>query len=97
MKIVQKYLDNFRLFAEAGQKLLLRGLITGLAKKGEHILFVSLHAGLVEGVDAQKIAADAAGFLEEVDEIAEAVFVHALGTDYKVGHVAVRVGKESAR
>ena len=45
--------------------------VTGFLEKFEHILFICLNTGLVEGVHAQHIAADATCFLEEVDELSE--------------------------
>ncbi len=43
--------------------------VAGLAEKSEHVLLVSLNAGLVEGVDCEEITGDAACLLEEVDEL----------------------------
>ncbi len=43
------------------------GLEAFLAEQGEHVLLVSLYAGLVEGVHLKHVAAEGAGHLEEVD------------------------------
>ena len=45
---------------QAGLQLGLPGLVAGLAQKGEHIALIGLHAGLVEGVDLQQMAGQAA-------------------------------------
>ena len=36
--------------------------IAGFFEESEHVALVGFHAGLVEGVDAEDVAADAAGF-----------------------------------
>ena len=67
-------------------------LITRLAQKLEHIPLVKLHAGLVKGVNPQQIGGDAAGQLEEIEEVAQLHIVqltHVHGDDR---HAAVRVG-----
>ena len=47
------------------------GFVAGLFEQGEHVALVGFYAGLVEGVDAEEIAADAHCFLEEIDELSE--------------------------
>ena len=71
-------------------------LVSRLAQKREHVLLVSLHAGLVEGVDPQQIARYAAGELEEVNERADAGLVPAPGLQHQVGHAAVHVSQQGA-
>ena len=46
-----------------------------LAEQCKHILLVSLHTGLVEGVHSKHIAADAATNLKEIDELANVVCI----------------------
>ncbi len=60
-------------FLQPGLQGGLHILVAGLAQQGEHVLFIGLHAGLVEGIDLQQIAGQAAHILEEVDQIAHAV------------------------
>ena len=55
--------------SEAGLDGLAFLFVAGLAEEGEHIALVGLHAGLVEGVDVEDVAAYAASLLEEVDEL----------------------------
>ena len=38
-------------------------LIAGLAQKGEHILFIAFHTGLIKRIHTQKIAGNRAGLL----------------------------------
>ena len=56
---------------EAGLDGCTLGFVAGLVEQGEHIFLVGLHAGLVERVHAQNVAADAAGALKKVDELAQ--------------------------
>ena len=71
-------------------------LVSRLAQKSKHVLLVSLHAGLVEGVDPQQIAGYAAGELKEVNERANAGLVPAPGLQHQVGHAAVHVSQQGA-
>lgn len=41
-------------------------LVTRFVEQGEHVLLVGLYARLVERIDSQNVAADAACLLEEV-------------------------------
>ena len=66
-------------------------------EQGEHILLVGLYARLVERVDSQNVAADAACLLEEVEQTADALFVQSGNDDAYVGHAAVDVGKLCAQ
>jgi hypothetical protein len=58
------------IFCTARQRLRLL-LVAFFAQEREHILLVRLHAGLVERVDAQDVAGEGYGFLEEVEELTE--------------------------
>ena len=60
MRALQPCLDGFRSL-----------FVAGFVQQGEHILLVRLHAGLVERIDAEDVAADAAGALEEVEQRAD--------------------------
>ena len=71
-------------------------LEAGFPEKSEHILFIGLHAGLVEGVDTEGVTADAAGKFEEVDELAKCVFVDVFHLDFEHGYAARDVGFDSA-
>ena len=55
---------------QLGFQFRLAVLIAGLAQQGKHVLLVSLYARLVEGVHFQQIAGQAAGVLEEVNQLA---------------------------
>ena len=44
--------------------------LIGFPQEREHVLLVRLHTGLVKGIDAQDVAADAAGQLKEVEQLA---------------------------
>ena len=46
-------------------QLCLHIFIAGLAQKGKHILLISLHAGLIEGIHAQQVAGQAADILKK--------------------------------
>ena len=72
------------------------GFVAGLVEQGEHVFLVGLDAGLVEGIHAEQQAADAAGALEEVEELAEVVLVELRQGDFQVGHAAVHVGELGA-
>ena len=48
----------------------------GTAQESKHVLLIGLHAGLVEGVDLQHVAADAAGELKEIEELAQSAGIH---------------------
>ena len=56
-------------------------LVAWLAEEGEHVLLVGLDARLVERIDAEHVAADTAGLLEEIEEGSEVVFVDALDAE----------------
>ena len=71
-------------------------LETGFAEEVEHVAFVGLDAGLVEGVDTERVAADATGKLKEVDQLAEGVFVDTVDRDFHHGHATVDVGFDGA-
>ena len=73
---------TFQLF----QQSLPQFFIAGLAQQGEHVLLIGLHAGLVKGIHVQQIAAQAAGILEEVDQLAQGMGVLAAGLDDDVGY-----------
>ena len=49
--------------------------IAGLVEERKHILLVRLNAGLIERVDAQDVAADAASLLKEVNQLSEVILV----------------------
>ena len=67
------------------------GFVAGLVEEGEHVFLVGLHAGLVEGVHAEHVAAHAAGFLEEVDELAQVLLVEGWQGDEHAGYATVNV------
>lgn len=67
-------------------------LVAGFCKEGKHVALVGFHAGLVEGIDTEDVAADAASFLEEVDELAEIFLLDSGDGHEDVGHSAVNVG-----
>ena len=69
------------------------GLIARLAEEGKHVLLVGFHTGLVERIHAKYEARDAAGALEEVDELAEVVGIEFGHDDAEVGHAAIDVGQ----
>ena len=68
-------------------------LVSRLVEQGEHVLLVRLDARLVERIDFQHIAADAAGFFEEVEELADVVLVDFREGNLEVGHTAIDVGE----
>ena len=68
-------------------------LVAGFVEQGEHVLLVGLYTGLVEGVDAQHVTADATTDLEEVDELADVVFVELGNADTDVGYTTVDVSQ----
>ena len=53
------------------RQFLPEGLVAGLSQQGEHILLIRLHPRLVEGIHVQQVARQAAGVLEEVDELTQ--------------------------
>ena len=71
-------------------------LIAGLAQQGEHVLFIAFHPRLVEGVYPQQIAGNGAGFLEEVDDLAQGVLGKVRGVKEDVRHAPVAVGQNRA-
>ncbi len=71
-------------------------LVARFLEESEHVLLVGLYAGLVEGVNTEHVAADAASLLEEVDELAEVVLVEGRDLDLDVWHAAIGMGEESA-
>ena len=54
---------------------------------------VALDARLVERINAQQVAADAAGKLKEVEQLAQGVFILLRNIYLQVRYIAVRVGK----
>ena len=70
--------------------------VSRFAEKGEHILLVSLYAGLVERIDSEQVGRNAAGELEEVEDGAEIVLVYLFYSDLDLGYAAVDVGKLGA-
>lgn len=71
-------------------------LVAWLVEQCEHILLVGLYSRLVEWVHAEDVAADAARFLEEIDDFAEAALCERAEGDVNVGHSAVYVGDYGA-
>ncbi len=57
-----------------------------------HIFFVAFDAGLVEGVDSQKVGAVGTGFLEEVVEVAEGVGADFAELQMQTGNITFAVG-----
>ena len=53
------------------RQFLPQGLVAGLSQQGKHILLIRLHPRLVEGIHVQQVAGQAAGVLEEVDELTQ--------------------------
>ena len=72
-------------------------LVAWLAKKSEHVLLVCLNTRLVEWVDAQNVAADAASLLEKVDELTKVVLVQLRYLYLDVGYATIGVGQEGAQ
>ena len=67
-------------------------LVTGLAKKGEHVLLVGLNSGLVERIDSEQVGADAARKLEEIEQSTEVVLVYLLDSYLELRNTAVDMG-----
>ena len=70
--------------------------VTGFAQKSKHILFVALNTRLVKGIDSENISAERTCLFEEVDKLAEVMFVHIVKLYDDVRHVAVRMGENRA-
>ena len=67
--------------AEPCLQLRLVGLIARFAQEGVHILLIGLPARLVEGIDPQQIAGQAAGILKEIDQFPHRTLVPAGGPE----------------
>lgn len=67
-------------------------LYSRFAQKFKHIFFVCFYARLIERINTQHVAGDAAGFLKEVDELAEIVLVDSAHANVDYGHASVVVG-----
>ena len=72
------------------------GFVAGFGQEGKHVALIGFYAGLVEGVDAEDVTRDAAGFLEEVDQFAQVKLGERGDGDEDVGHSAVDVGDAGA-
>jgi hypothetical protein len=70
------------------------GLVTGLAEEGKHVALVVLYTGLVEGVNSEYITAYAATLLEEVEQLADVVFIELGHYDAEVGYATIDVCEE---
>ena len=68
-----------------------------LAQQREHVLLVSLHAGLVEGVHVEQVTADGASHLEEINQFAKDACRDFGDDDADVGHATVLVGQNGAQ
>ena len=71
-------------------------LISWFVEQCKHVLLVCLYSRLVERVNSEDIAADAATNLEEVDELAEIILVEFGHRDADVRHTTVNVCKACA-
>ena len=71
-------------------------LAARLAKKSEHVLLVALHARLVERIHAGYVAADAAGKLEEVEQLSQIKLILLRNVYPEIGNTAVGVCQDSA-
>ena len=67
------------------------GFVAGFTEEGEHVFLVAFYTRLVEGVYAQQVTADAAGKLEEIEELTQIEFVYFRHMYHKVGNLAVCV------
>lgn len=67
--------------------------VTRLVQQGEHILLVGFHTRLVERINPQQVAADAACFLKEVQQSAETFLVQCGDHDAHVGYATVYVSQ----
>ena len=65
-------------------------LVAGLTEEGKHILLVSFHTRLVEGIDTKEVAMNTAAKFEEVDELAEVVGVEAVNSYTNIRNAAAR-------
>src|SRR5574344_2412294 len=72
-------------------------LISWFVEQCKHVLLVCLYSRLVERVNSEDIAADAATNLEEVDELAEIILVEFGHRDADVRHTAINVSKACAK
>ena len=69
----------------------------GLPSRANMFVLIGLHTGLVEGIDPQQIAGQAAGVLKEIDQLPRPVGRALAGTvEQEVGHAAVHVGQDGA-
>ena len=68
----------------------------GTAEKSEHILLIGFHTGLVEGIDFQHVAADAAGEFKEVEQLAQRAGIHLGAAQHHGGGAAVVVSCQSS-
>ena len=71
-------------------------LITRFAKQGKHVLFVAFHAGLVERIYRQHITGNGAGFLEEVNQVANIISIQRIYFNHADRHAAIIMGQNGA-
>ena len=83
-------------FLHSAFQILFALLIAFFAEQSEHILLVCLDAWLIEGIYAEQIAGDAAGLLEEVNEVAEVPFIRAVDLEHDIRRAAVNVREQRA-
>ena len=76
------------------RQFLPQGLVAGLSQQGEHILLIRLHPRLVEGIHVQQVAGQAAGVLEEVDELTQREGIDLAGAEDDVGDAALHMGQQ---
>ena len=75
LQIAVYFLFIYRHILESCADSLALLLVAGFVEQCEHVLLVSLYTGLVEGVYAKNVTADAATDFEEIDELSEVVLV----------------------
>ena len=63
-------------------------LIARLSKQSKHVLLISFHARLIEGIHAQNVTAYAYRKFEEIEELAQAVLVLAGNIDTKIRNIS---------
>ena len=78
--------DELSLIGQTLLYSLALSLVTGLVEQRKHVLLISFHTRLVEGIHTEEVAADATGNLEEVDKLSDVILVEGRNMETQIGY-----------